>query len=144
MTIEEAREGSAWQKYYSDSSLTWFYDRVNNFRRPYMPIALCRNCPADPSSDDGTADIVYASPELANVLREAKASTDDDIESFMESYMNQGSMRRSTSSLASFFTFNSKSQAPRFVVRDSTFVRATGGQADMELQETQSRRRLNR
>ncbi|EQB54272.1 hypothetical protein CGLO_05910 [Colletotrichum gloeosporioides Cg-14] len=250
LTIEEARDGSAWQKYYSDPSLTWFYDRVNNFRRPYMPIALCPNCPADPSSDDGTADIIYArlfedamdetqsparslqviyftlarvvyydfissfapnidapgadtaslvifqltslpwrfrgylavlvviavflatfaatawlfrstrfsfpenawhtvaqiseSPELANVLREAKASTDNDVESFMESYRNQESMRRSTSGLASFFTFNSKSQAPRFVVREGVFIRATGGQADMELQETQSRRRLTR
>ncbi|KXH47830.1 hypothetical protein CSAL01_03323 [Colletotrichum salicis] len=55
----DARDGSQWQQYAADRSLTWFFDRVTYFRMPSMPIAFCHNCAPNLDSQDGTSDAVY-------------------------------------------------------------------------------------
>ncbi|KAK1638590.1 hypothetical protein BDP81DRAFT_392045 [Colletotrichum phormii] len=57
--LSEARDGSQWQQYAADRSLTWFFDRVTYFRMPSMPIAFCLYCAPNFDSQDGTSDVVY-------------------------------------------------------------------------------------
>ncbi|KAF6804895.1 hypothetical protein CSOJ01_09857 [Colletotrichum sojae] len=106
---------------------------------------------------------ISGSEELVDLLREAKLATDDEIERLIKgnsktippppSGVGLGSygkgvilhaIRGSVDAFASLITFGRAGNAPRFVIRDGVFVRASRVGVDMELKGNVSRRRLTR
>ncbi|KAL0937199.1 uncharacterized protein CTRU02_206930 [Colletotrichum truncatum] len=103
---------------------------------------------------------VSESAELSGVLREARLINDDEVERLIkeastlpsnsphsaDSYVKDilRKFRKRISALASLFTSQPLRTTSRFVVREGVFVRASGVEASMEMEASESRQRLVR
>ncbi|KAF6817671.1 hypothetical protein CPLU01_13539 [Colletotrichum plurivorum] len=95
---------------------------------------------------------IAGSEDMVNLLREAKLATDDEVERLIEGspktipppngfglvcYVKEvvlSAIQGSFSALASSFTWGRAERAPRYVIREGVFVRASGLEVDMKLE----------